>query len=62
MSKTRFGAIKLYIPKHWKVLDNLSVNLGGVENKNHNGQLSADAPCLTLKGNVQFGAVEIYYI
>lgn len=57
-----FGAIKLYIPKHWRVLDNIQANLGSVENKNRRAQPAEDAPRLTLTGNVQLGSVEIQYI
>ncbi len=57
-----FGSIKLYIPKHWQVLDNLHVSLGEVDNKARMAQPSEYAPRLTLTGNVQFGGVEIQYI
>jgi len=57
-----FGAIKLYIPKTWRVLDSLQATLGGVENKNQSGIPDENAPCLTLSGNVQLGGIEIQYI
>lgn len=57
-----FGSIKLYIPKQWQVLDNLSVNLGEVTNKVRTAQPDENSPKLTLTGNVQFGGIEIEYI
>lgn len=58
----KFGAIKLYVPKHWRVRDNLHASLGGVDNDLRMAQPTEDAPQLTLSGDVQFGAVEIHYI
>lgn len=57
-----FGAIKLYIPKHWQVYDSLHATLGGIENNNRLARPEANAPRLTLTGNVQLGGVEIQYI
>ena len=57
-----FGAIKLFVPKHWKVRDNLRASLGAVENDTRLAQPGENAPQLTLTGNVQLGAVEIHYI
>lgn len=55
-----FSGMELYIPKSWKVVDHMLVTLGGVDEKNHHGELSG--PVLTLTGKVSFGAVEIIYI
>ena len=57
-----FGAIKLYIPKSWQVYDNVHVSLGAVENDTRFAQPEANAPRLSLNGNVSFGAIEIHYI
>jgi predicted membrane protein len=57
-----FGAIKLYVPKHWLVIDKMNVSLGGVENKNRMAMPTENAPRLTLTGNVQLGGIEIHYI
>jgi len=57
-----FGAIKLYIPKSWKVIDKTHVSLGGMENDIRMAHPAEDAPCLTLSGRVSLGGVEIQYI
>lgn len=57
-----FGAIKLYIPKHWRVVDNLNASLGGIDNDTRFAQVTEDSPRLTLVGNVHFSGIEIKYI
>lgn len=57
-----FGAIKLYIPKTWRVIDKISASLGGVNYNNRSAALAEDAPRLTLTGNVNLGGIEIQYI
>ncbi|MHB1485725.1 MAG: LiaF transmembrane domain-containing protein [Saccharofermentanales bacterium] len=57
-----FGAIKLYIPRNWKVIEKMQVNLGGVNYNNQPDVLTEDSPRLTLTGNVQLGGIEIQYI
>ena len=57
-----FGAIEIYVPRHWKVQEKIRTTLGGVEHNAHGASPAADAPCLTIKGNVSFGGVEIRYI
>ncbi len=57
-----FGAIKLYVPKQWQVIDHVRAGLGAVENDIRMAHPDENAPRLTLKGNVQLGAVEIHYI
>ena len=57
-----FGAIKLYIPKHWRVQDSLHASLGGVDNNTRTAKPDMDSPILNLTGNVQLGGIEISYI
>lgn len=57
-----FGAVKLFVPKTWRVTDNLHVSLGGVDNHCKSGSPAENAPHLNLVGNVQLGGVEIEYI
>jgi len=57
-----FGEISLFIPKHWRVIQNMHVSLGDVEDDVHSAQPDANSPRLTITGNVQFGSVEIHYI
>lgn len=56
-----FGAAELYIPKAWRVSNNLNVSLSGVEEKNRSNP-SPDAPVVTLIGNLSFSGVEIIYV
>ncbi|MDR0324846.1 MAG: hypothetical protein LBI19_01955 [Oscillospiraceae bacterium] len=57
----QFGSIEITVPRHWRVIDDISCALGGV---NHNGRASPaeDAPQLTVTGNVSFGGIEIRYV
>lgn len=57
-----FGAVKLYIPRSWRVVDKLQASLGGVENKNRYATPDPNSPVLTLTGNVSLGEVAIEYI
>jgi hypothetical protein len=57
-----FGAIKLYVPRSWQVIDHVSTSLGGVDNDIRLAQPAENAPQLTLTGNVQLGGIEIHYI
>lgn len=57
-----FGAIQLYVPRSWKVIDKLNTSLGGVDNDIRLAHPDENAPQLTLTGNVQFGGIEIHYI
>lgn len=58
----KFGGMELYIPKEWRVKDNFSVALGAAEKGRRREAPAPDAPLLTIKGNVAFGAIEIHYI
>ena len=55
-----FGAIELYVPKTWNVINNVSAVLGAVDEKNTRRE--SDGPTLTLTGNVRFGGIEIMYV
>ncbi|UOO37050.1 hypothetical protein IZU99_07175 [Oscillospiraceae bacterium CM] len=57
-----FGAIKLYFPKTWHIVDSLSASLGGVSNDTRFSKPGPGAPTVTLTGNVSLGGVEIYYV
>lgn len=55
-----FGEIKLFIPKEWKVMNNLNHNIGGVEEY---GRCEGTVDCkLVLKGEANFGNIEVHYI
>ena len=56
-----FGAMKLYVPKVWKVENNITSNFGGVEERGES-KWTESGKQLYLKVNVNFGAIYIYYI
>ena len=55
-----FAGVELYVPKNWRVDNQMSASFGGVEEKNR-GE-GADGPILTLRGNVSLGGVTILYV
>jgi len=57
-----FGAIKLYVPRTWRVIDRLRTSIGGVDNDVRLARPEEDAPQLTVSGTVSMGGVEIHYI
>lgn len=56
-----FGGTELYIPKKWRLINELEVNLAGVEEKNANMPQS-DGPIVTLTGKVSLSGLEIIYV
>lgn len=56
-----FAGVELYVPKNWRVDNQMSASFGGVEEKNRNAE-GADGPILTLRGNVSLGGVTILYV
>lgn len=52
-----FGQTTLYVPREWKVMQDISVFAGSVEEGPCNGQ-KAGVTCY-LKGSVSFGEIEI---
>lgn len=57
-----FGAMELFIPRHWQVVEKINSTLGGVENSSRYARPEPGAPVLTITGNVQLGSIEIHYI
>jgi len=55
-----FSGVELYIPKEWKVINNVDSNLAGVEEKNNSNSVTTKT--LTINGRVSFAGVEIIYI
>lgn len=55
-----FGAIELYVPKNWRVDNNVKVLMGAVE-YNNDSEVEQDK-VIQLNGNVVCGAVEIEYV
>lgn len=61
--KASFGAMILYIPKTWKIVDNTSVSFGALEIKNPTTcEYQEGNPVLYITGEVAFGGAEIYYV
>jgi len=58
----KFGAIELYVPAHWRIIDNMNASLGGVDIKNRRNNPDENAPTLKVTGNVSFGGVEVHRI
>jgi hypothetical protein len=54
-----FGAITIFVPKHWHVIDNLGCTLGGVDLDNRFAAPAENAPVLTLTGSVTMGGIEV---
>ena len=57
-----FGAIEIFVPRNWRVVDRLNCTLGGVDHKSHHASLTENSPLLTISGNVTFGGLEIRYV
>ena len=57
-----FGKIELYLPKDWRVIDQVHTSAGAVSNNPRTGAASPDMPILTVKGRVSFGNLELRYI
>lgn len=55
-----FGNAELYIPKTWKVINNVQVFLGDMGEKNRSD--NSDSPVVTIHGNISFGNAKILYI
>jgi hypothetical protein len=54
-----FGAMKLFVPKHWRVIDRINCALGGVDMDKTFASAPENAPRLTLTGSVSLGGVEV---
>lgn len=57
----KFGSVELYVPSHWRVIDNMNASLGGVDIKRRD-VADENAPTLKITGNVSFGGVEVHRI
>lgn len=55
-----FGEIKLFIPRTWKTINNITHTFGSVDEK---GRYEGTSECsIYLQGDCNFGSVEIHYI
>lgn len=58
---SNFGSITLYIPKDWNIHMDIETCFGSVEEKGIHNPL-AESPSLEIKGDANFGSIEIIYI
>ena len=58
----KLGAISIYVPKTWRVVDRINCTLGGVDMDNRYASPAEGAPQLTLTGSVSLGGIEVRYI
>jgi len=57
-----FGTLEVYLPKDWRVIDQVHTSAGAVNNNMRSNVMAGDAPVLTFKGRVSFGSLEIRYV
>ena len=57
-----FGSMALYVPRTWRIVDQVSTSFGPVQNDQRSQAVAPDAPVLTLTGSVSFGNLEIHYV
>lgn len=55
-----FSGVELYIPKTWKIVNEVNTSLGALSEKN--SHIHSDFPVVTIKGNISFSGVDIIYI
>lgn len=55
-----FGGVELYIPRTWKIENEVNTSLGALDEKNR--KIDSDSPVVTIRGNISFSGVEIIYI
>ena len=58
----KFGGIDLYVPKHWNVVEDVACVFGAIDIAERLAPLEANAPTLTIRGNVTFGGVDVTYV
>lgn len=56
-----FGNLQLYVPKEWKVVQNLDTAFGGCKEHGKCNQ-NSDENILMVTGEVSFSGLEIFYI
>jgi predicted membrane protein len=58
----KFGGIEIFVPREWQVRENVKCVAGSVDFVGRQPQPAADAPELTLVGNLAFGGVEVKFV
>ncbi len=54
-----FGGVKLVVPPHWNIRNEVTAILGGIDDKRPLGQSEDQSKVLILKGTVMFGGLDI---
>ncbi len=57
-----FGGVELYIPRAWRVINNVDTSFSGVDERHSFGEPPSSAPVITLLGNIRFSGIEVVYI
>jgi len=59
--RASLGGVELYVPKNWKVVNNMNALAGGISEKNF-ANVDESSPIVTLRGSANLGGVEIIYV
>jgi len=54
-----FGNVEIFVPSHWRVVDEMNASLANAEVSKHLRSNDTDAPTLRLNGSVSLGNVEV---
>ncbi len=57
-----FGSVKLYVPRTWRVEENVNTFLGAFDSDRKMATPMENGPLLMVTGNASFGAVEVEYV
>ncbi|MDR0854185.1 MAG: hypothetical protein LBN34_07440 [Clostridiales Family XIII bacterium] len=56
-----FGAMEIYIPREWRLTDNIGRSFSGIEEKNR-CRLDENSPSVNITGNTSFSGLTIIYV
>jgi len=54
-----FGAIEIFVPGNWRVINEISASLGNAEVDRRLESAPVDSPTLTITGSVSLGSIEV---
>lgn len=57
----QFSGIELYIPRHWKVVKDVTAIFGAIDEKTRNAA-NDDSPTLIISGNAKCTGITVYYV
>lgn len=58
--ENNFGETNLYVPKEWKVRENIDRSFGSVNEKGRNE--GSSSTMLYINGDINFGVINIIYV